>query len=40
MRSVAPASNEAEVLRPNDVIAKIDGVEVGNDGTVAFRWAA
>eukprot|EP00887_Chlorella_sp_A99_P003950 scaffold11.g3950.t1 len=37
VRSVAPASNEAEVLRPDDVVAKIDGVQLGSDGTVPFR---
>ncbi|PSC68151.1 protease Do-like 9 [Micractinium conductrix] len=37
VRSVAPAADEASVLRPDDILMKIDGIEVGNDGTVPFR---
>ncbi|PRW60277.1 Protease Do-like 9 [Chlorella sorokiniana] len=37
VRSVAAASSEASVLQPDDIILSIDGVDVGNDGTVPFR---
>ncbi|RMZ53985.1 hypothetical protein APUTEX25_002562 [Auxenochlorella protothecoides] len=37
VRSVSAAAHEAEVLRQDDVIMAINGVEVGNDGTVPFR---
>ena len=37
IRSVAPASNEAALLAPDDVLVAVDGVEVGSDGSVPFR---
>ncbi|KAI7836909.1 hypothetical protein COHA_009241 [Chlorella ohadii] len=37
VRSVSEASSEASVLKPDDIILAIDGVDVGNDGTVPFR---
>lgn len=37
VRSVAPASNEAAVIKPDDVLVRVDGVEIGSDGSVPFR---
>ena len=37
MRSVGAASCEAGVLRVDDVLLRVGGVEVGSDGTVPFR---
>jgi S1-C subfamily serine protease len=37
VRSVATAAAEAAALRPDDILQRIDGVEVGSDGTVPFR---
>lgn len=37
IRKLNPTSHAAKVLMPNDVITKFDGVEISNDGTVAFR---
>jgi hypothetical protein len=34
---VAEASHEFSVLQPNDIVLRIDGQDVGNDGTVPFR---
>lgn len=37
VRSVVDAAPEAEWLCADDIIKEIDGVEVGNDGTIPFR---
>lgn len=37
LRSLAAASDEANMLKEDDILLRIDGVEVGNDGTVPFR---
>ncbi|KAL4421535.1 hypothetical protein ABPG75_010826 [Micractinium tetrahymenae] len=37
VRSVNASSDEASALRPDDIVLRIDGVDVGNDGTVPFR---
>ena len=37
VRSVTAASHEAAALQPDDIVLRIDGVEVGNDGSVPFR---
>jgi hypothetical protein len=37
VRSVTAASHEAATLQPDDIVLRIDGVDVGNDGSVPFR---
>ena len=37
VRSVTAASHEAATLQPDDSVLRIDGVDVGNDGSVPFR---
>jgi len=37
IRRVNPTSSEHTVLQPGDILLKIDGVELGSDGTVPFR---
>ncbi|XP_058197395.1 protease Do-like 9 isoform X2 [Rhododendron vialii] len=35
---VKPNYPEYEILKPNDIILSIDGINIGNDGTVPFTW--
>ncbi|KAA8540851.1 hypothetical protein F0562_024814 [Nyssa sinensis] len=37
IRRIVPTAPEFEVLKPSDVILSFDGVDIANDGTVAFR---
>ncbi|KAK9820002.1 hypothetical protein WJX72_005011 [[Myrmecia] bisecta] len=37
VRHIAPTSNAAKLLKPDDVIMRFDGVQVACDGTVPFR---
>jgi hypothetical protein len=37
IRSINPTSAAAQVLKPDDVLMKFDGVEIACDGTVPFR---
>lgn len=37
IRSVTHASHEAVILQPDDIILRIDGIEIGSDGSVPFR---
>lgn len=37
IKHVVPTSASQGVLRPNDVLCKVDGIPVGNDGKIPFR---
>ncbi|XP_043706041.1 protease Do-like 9 isoform X2 [Telopea speciosissima] len=37
IRRIEPTAPESQVLKPSDILLSFDGIDIANDGTVAFR---